>query len=389
MGILRIYLALCVVAGHSSSVFPWQMHNGREAVQIFFIISGFYMALVYKKYSNCYEFYVSRFLRIFIPYWTVAFGIILGYLVMGVLFNNYMLLGLYRNALEINGFAGVLYTSLTNIFLFGQDTVMFLAHDKGEAFSITLSFSSSQSPLWKYLIIPQSWSIGVELLFYLSVPFLVRLNTKKVSVLLICSLLLRVAWYELSGLYNDPWNCRFFPFELALFLLGMITCRIYMIYEVKIGRCLKYIFQRKTNFYFLQFPLSLFFFWLASGLTPFVGKYISVKYSELASYFVWASLIPLFFHLSRKDKMDRFLGELSYPVYLVHCFIITSLSVVDSKIDLGFENDFYGVIAAISSVIISVCLVWTIINPLDRIRHNRAKWIADKMMNLTFYRWRG
>ena len=71
MGILRIYLALCVVAEHSTSIFPWQNHRGKEAVQIFYLISGFYMAHIAGKYKSVIEFYLSRFFRIF-PVFNVA-----------------------------------------------------------------------------------------------------------------------------------------------------------------------------------------------------------------------------------------------------------------------------------------------------------------------------
>jgi peptidoglycan/LPS O-acetylase OafA/YrhL len=58
MGILRVYLALCVIAAHSHRVLPWRMHDGRQAVQIFYIISGFYMAMVLStRYSSARDLY--------------------------------------------------------------------------------------------------------------------------------------------------------------------------------------------------------------------------------------------------------------------------------------------------------------------------------------------
>ena len=43
MGLLRLLLALAVVGAHSGFAF---ILEGREAVTLFFIISGFYMALI-------------------------------------------------------------------------------------------------------------------------------------------------------------------------------------------------------------------------------------------------------------------------------------------------------------------------------------------------------
>ena len=47
MGLLRFCLALAVVAAHTHQrLFPFQMISGFYAVKVFFVISGFYMALI-------------------------------------------------------------------------------------------------------------------------------------------------------------------------------------------------------------------------------------------------------------------------------------------------------------------------------------------------------
>lgn len=55
MGFLRLFLALSVIAGHSqSTVFGFNGIGAWYAVQFFFIISGFYMAMVLNE-NNCYR----------------------------------------------------------------------------------------------------------------------------------------------------------------------------------------------------------------------------------------------------------------------------------------------------------------------------------------------
>jgi peptidoglycan/LPS O-acetylase OafA/YrhL len=51
MGILRLLLALSVLDSHARtpSILNGIMINGVEAVQIFFVISGFYTALILEK----------------------------------------------------------------------------------------------------------------------------------------------------------------------------------------------------------------------------------------------------------------------------------------------------------------------------------------------------
>ena len=90
MGILRFYLALCVIAEHSNSVLPWLVHDGLESVEIFFMISGFYMAMILPKYSNVMEFYFNRFLRIFIPYFLICGMILTLSLIFGIVWGEWL-----------------------------------------------------------------------------------------------------------------------------------------------------------------------------------------------------------------------------------------------------------------------------------------------------------
>jgi len=156
MGLLRVYLSLCVVEAHSGKIFPWHVHSGSEAVQIFFVISGFYMALISSKYASLTEFYSSRFLRIFIPYW-VVFGIILGVsATTGLLSGQWMALQPYISyTSDQNGFWGVFFTALSNITIFFQDWVFYFKHDAGKHLAFTCDFWESRNALWRYLIIPQ------------------------------------------------------------------------------------------------------------------------------------------------------------------------------------------------------------------------------------------
>jgi hypothetical protein len=60
-------------------------------------------------------------------------------------------------------------------------------------------------------------------------------------MLLMLSLVARVAAYRL-GFRFDPCTYRFFPFELALFLLGMIGWRIYTKFDFgsRLPSCTRY-----------------------------------------------------------------------------------------------------------------------------------------------------
>ena len=75
MGLLRLILACSVVCGHAGAgVF----FTGPEvAVQTFYIISGFYIAMILDRtvaYRSIWVFYFSRYLRLWPSYAAIAFA---------------------------------------------------------------------------------------------------------------------------------------------------------------------------------------------------------------------------------------------------------------------------------------------------------------------------
>lgn len=63
MGILRLLLAISVIIAHTESVFGVRLVGGVIAVQAFYIISGFYMAMILtEKYigKNSYKLFITN-----------------------------------------------------------------------------------------------------------------------------------------------------------------------------------------------------------------------------------------------------------------------------------------------------------------------------------------
>ena len=72
MGFLRLLLALSVLLTHDTQG-AFKLIDGDAAVQCFFAISGFYMALVLgERYGDVRGFYFNRALRLFPTYWAVV-----------------------------------------------------------------------------------------------------------------------------------------------------------------------------------------------------------------------------------------------------------------------------------------------------------------------------
>jgi len=202
-------------------------HYGTDAVEIFFLISGFYMELIGKTYASKLEFYASRFIRIFALYWATLFAILL-VCILGGFFGHWGYLRPYINYSSAqSGLTGMLFAAISNVTLFFQDTVMFVSHDAGKSLQFTLNFHNNTFPLRDYVMVPQGWSVSLELCFYLLVPFLTRLSTKTLLWIILIDIAMRTVFHYCLNLTNDPWSYRFAPFEIGVFMLGMLSYRLY------------------------------------------------------------------------------------------------------------------------------------------------------------------
>lgn len=374
MGLLRIYLALCVVAAHAGrSILPWPMHDSVEAVQIFFVISGFYMALISEKYKSAIEFYASRFLRIFIPYYVILGIVLIACVVCGLSFGQWLDLTAYVNySPGKNGLLGVVFTAITNLTVFFQDWVMFLQHDAGTSFSFTRRFVNNASPLYRYLLVQQAWSIGTELTFYLLAPFLSKLKMRWLVLIAIASLVMRLYVYHEFNLTRDPFSYRFFPFELLLFVAGMIS---YRVYAQTLARWPA--FKLRNMVQYLAFAVFMIFvFYVTQKISGHLLKLLGRPYMYLGTYPLWVAAIPFLFHLTKDIKVDRFIGELTYPVYLLHFVILEIVDVILTSFSIS--DHISGYITAVVSIALSIFLYLVVFRPFEERRRGFAKELSVK-----------
>lgn len=359
MGILRLLLALSVVVAHSGPIFGFYFVGGEIAVKTFFIISGFYMSLILnEKYigkNNSYRLFISnRFLRLYPIYWAILISTVLLCVIIGFSGenHNFPVIGEYLKVR--NSFLSLCLLSISNLFIFGQDTVMFLGIDpsNGSLF-FTSNFANTNPQLFRFLFVPQAWTLGLELMFYLIAPFLLRKNLNFILAIIFTSLLLRLYLHFQFGLKHDPWTYRFFPSELMFFLLGYIAYRLY-------ARC-KHV---KTN---LVLNVILFIYLCLFSIN--YSRIPTLGYPEILKEILYYSsvivLLPLVFQFFKKSKIDMQIGELSYPVYISHIFVIILFQA------LGFETGKTGLFVAIVTITISILLNRYIAHPIEKIRQSR------------------
>ena len=114
MGFIRLLLAISVVSAHLIDDPLFYLVGGTVAVKTFYIISGFYMAMIINNYKNNIAFFKSRYLRLFPVYFACV--LIAFYLGDGATAQNYKLFD--NDQVPI---ATHLFLLFTNIFIFFQD----------------------------------------------------------------------------------------------------------------------------------------------------------------------------------------------------------------------------------------------------------------------------
>lgn len=338
MGILRLLLALAVVAFHSVSSAGWPAlwdaaPNGIVAVQAFFCISGFYMALILStKYADrALVFYETRLLRIWPVYWVVL---------LITIFT------IPQPAVE-PGLRGV-FTILSNSTFLGLDWSA--AFDLGS------------------VIVPPAWTLGTELTFYLLAPFINKLRSRWLIAMLIASVVARSILYS-YGFNSDPWLYRIFPLELAWFLSGMLAYRFYASHSDRtymhpagvFAMCLmlaSIAFYRElwTPVFDVVVPIVVRHPWMQFAFDQTAGE------GQLTKLLMPIAL-PFIFAFSRNLKVDGIIGELSYPIYMCHFLVLKLMQ--QHKIASGP--------ILITSTLILASFLLFVTNPIERYRSNRGR----------------
>jgi peptidoglycan/LPS O-acetylase OafA/YrhL len=342
MGLLRTYLALAVVIGHvTGTIFGYQPLGGAFAVRLFYVISGFYMALVVDtKYGTSLRgslsFWRNRYLRLAPSYWIVlAFALVLAA-------RTEPSHAVFRLLPSMTAGAIALYV-IPTVAILGLDALMFVGFDpsKGErAFHFVSRLDGSEAPGHTFLLVPQAWTLGVELLFYAIVPLLARQRTVTLVLVALASIGLRCVLYAF-GVRYDPFNYRFFPTELVLFLFGMLAYRASALLGVA-----RWSARARVA------PLCLF-----ATLVLLAGHYNRLALPILG---VFPIVLPILFETTRHSWLDGKIGEFSYPIYISH---------------LLFKDAADGrpLLACLLSIAFAALLLQFVEHPVDRYRQRWAR----------------
>lgn len=259
MGYIRFYLALSVALSHVGMPTPM---NASHAVQLFFVISGYYMATVlagpYK--DRLFAFYGNRALRLFPAYWFVA---LLTFAWLLAINYDWGAIHAFRGKVPLSGFI-----LLSNILLVGQDLIFLMQGG------------------YTYLLISPAWSIGMEVMFYAIAPFLAILSTRKLvvitSVLFAALLLASGPWKWSMGGMNFIADPKYYvwPLQLPFFTFGMLLARAG--FSMPTGKIDKALAELSYPIYLVHYPVMHF---MALGKLQYILftlalAWLIVKYIE-------------------------------------------------------------------------------------------------------------
>ncbi len=357
MGSLRLTLALLVVYFHAGSPLGEALvPDGRAAVQLFFLISGFYMALVlnekYQTADSNWLFYSNRFIRLWPAAFVVNLLVVLSFLGLDEvrLFMLTMSIGdflAFLGSLDPWALALVIVTNLTVV---GQDILWFCRFEpSGTTF---LPFGAPGHNGASLSLNHPLFTVAIEAFYYLISPFVLRRGWRVALGFVIAGGAYHVALFAF-GLSPLTWGYHFFAGAAYFYFLGACAYHLY--------RCL----GREPLRAWIAARQRLAWVFVLGGLVLLLPIDWLVPRGTLVMAPLFALIVPLLFILTRHRRLDRLVGELSFGVYLAHYPIILVIQPGLAPLGLWLATTVLSVAAAL-------LLFWLLEQPIDRWRQRRA-----------------
>jgi peptidoglycan/LPS O-acetylase OafA/YrhL len=326
IGTVRYALALAVLLLHADFV---TFEVAQIAVLTFFYISGFLMERSFQNYSSGKRFLYNRALRVLPTFLVVAMAT---WSIIRVAGNDFQ-----------RAFGFIYLREAVNS---SQDS--YPAPDS----IARVEWASSQPYLgFESELVPQAWSIGNEMLFYLTVPLLALLGNAGLLVILSGSALF---------LALQIW-LRMEEFDFAIYTNVFATYLFFIT-----GYFVSLRLRRGTSFgesrhmwsgrVTLVLILLSYFLDLPDRLSPI----LVISYSAILITFI--TLGPLSANRGAEGFSSKLFGKLSYPLYISHMITIGFLNYL-SILNVP--------ILIVTSSLIAALLYLGVEKPVERLREKQ------------------
>lgn len=350
LGIIRFFLASCVVAFHLTGKIPFL---GQFAVNFFYVISGFLITLILNdSYKfNIIKFAANRFLRLYPTYYFFA---AMGLLIIYFMPNSTGFHGSWSGKFLSGDWAGNL---LIFPWAFLSDNAVpntFGAFTNNYLFNIDAS---------RFRIVTSSWSVAVELICYFALWLFISRRLAYTAASLVLSSAYHI--YVYCTLHNSA--MAYYPFIAAMlpFSLGAIG---YFIHS-RLRECTRFNHLTKDRNWLITFSAIAVFClnWIAFNATQNGGWHPLFYY---VNNFIALAIVILLANANPKGiqgRVAKILGDLSYPVFLCQYFGGYFAWAI-----IGFNNPVRGwdifLIGYPLSVAMSILCISLIDEPIAKLR---------------------
>jgi len=333
---LRFIAALIVMLYHFYGI---ELINGHYGVVLFFALSGFlitYLLLEEKERTqkiSILKFYIRRVLRIWPLYFLILFGACFYILV----FNN----------------EDIVF--LKNIFYY-----LFFGSNIAFVLSMTIPYAGIL------------WSVGSEEQFYLFWPWIIKKFNRKGVLSFMIFFILFITFiphfldYINYNLYSSIYIQKTSDVIGILGFNAMLTGSLSAFIAKKYPNYLKFIYNS-------VFQLILYVFIIITLLTNFFPHY---SYTD-EFYAILFSIVILNFALnpnsiiSLENKSFKFLGKISYGLYVFHPIAFSIVHYVFRTIDLSPKSLILFILSFVLTILFSYLSFKFIESPFLEIKSNR------------------
>jgi len=280
---------------------------GSEFVVVFFVLSGFSISYSISQNTKILQFYKKRLIRLYPPF-------ILALVYAAVVFF------LIRESIQLDGYSvfDSIHSIIRNVFYIPT----------GE-------------------LIPQFWSLPLEVVFYIIAPFVLFSKGTKMYYYLLSIILFIISFFV--SINNVAHEFRIISFILdynIYFVIGILL-------HTNLERIKRFkIFNRKKTIIvatIFSMPLMIY-------LNIIFGHYNKLSFLVASIYSVF--LIVCFLNLKIQINFIKYIGKISYTLYISHfasiylyLYILKATHII---IDQPIQNPFVWLGGVVFSILLAI-----------------------------------